>query len=359
MNPKDFMSKNSQTKIDLNEVSEKYSEVKTKYDTLGINLTQALELFLKENDIKVLSVSYRVKDKDSFVEKIDRKKYEKPFNEIEDICGIRIICYYQSDVDKIAEIISKEFEVLENQDKEELLKTDQFGYRSTHFIVKIKKGWLQAPNYRGLEDLKTEIQVRTVLMHAWAEIEHKLAYKKTAHIPKQFKRKLSRISAKLEEADEQFEELKKEITSYKEDVIEITKDESIEATNIDLNLDSLQAFLDAKFPDRTKDIKETANLIDEFLEFKIGLKELASSYERVKGFLPKFEKDSFANSTGTPNRWSQTGAARAVMDLTNQIYFMKRVGKHYMISKVDLKWRERVKRAEKKKQNDKARETQP
>jgi putative GTP pyrophosphokinase len=205
------MAKKSQTKINLNEVSEEYSKVRNKYDTLGTNLAQALELFLKENDLKVLSVTYRVKDKESFVEKIDRKNYEKPFDDIEDICGIRIICYYQSDVDKIAEIISKEFEVLENQDKEELLEADQFGYRSTHFIVKIKKEWLKAPNYRGLEDLKAEIQIRTVLMHAWAEIEHKLAYKKKSHIPDKFRRKLSRISAKLEEADEQFEELRKEI----------------------------------------------------------------------------------------------------------------------------------------------------
>ena len=314
------MSKKSQTKIDLNEVSETYSKVKTKYDTLGINLAQALELFLNENDIKVLSVSYRIKDKDSFVEKIDRKKYEKPFDEIEDICGIRIICYYQSDVDKIAEIISNEFEVLENQDKEELLEADQFGYRSTHFIVKIKKGWLQAPNYRGLEDLKAEIQIRTVLMHAWAEIEHKLAYKKASHVPKQFKRKLSRISAKLEEADEQFEELRNQINSYKEDIIEITKEETIKATKIDLNLDSLQAFLDTAFPDRRKSISLTTNLLDEYLAFGIGLNELKDSYERVKNYLPKIEIEEH----GEEKFWVQVGIARVMMDLANEKYRKKR-----------------------------------
>lgn len=343
------MSRSAQEKTEFTEVSETYDKVETKYDTLGTNLAQALELFLKDNGIKVLSVSYRVKDKTSFIEKIGRKNYEKPFDEIEDLCGLRIICYYQSDLEKIAGIIKREFEILESQDKEELLKADQFGYRSTHFIVKIKKNWLQAPNYRGLENLKAEIQVRTVLMHAWAEIEHKLAYKKDTHIPEQFRRKFSRISAKLEEADEQFEELRNEITNYKQDVVEIAKGESTVPQEIDLNLDSLQAFLDDTFPERAKNLKETTFLVDEFLRFNIGLKDLVSSYERVKDYLLRFEKES--NPANFSKAWSQTGIARAIMDLTNETYFKQRTGKHYLISKVDIKWREIIKKADARKKS--------
>lgn len=162
--------------MDLNEASQNFSRLESKYDKLGSNLVPAIELFLKENNIGFLSINYRLKDKTSFLEKIERKNYERPFEQIEDICGIRIICYYQSDVNMISDIIRKELDVLESQDKEDLLNSDQFGYRSTHFIVKIKSNWLEAPNYRGLENLKAEIQVRTILMHAWAEIEHKLAY---------------------------------------------------------------------------------------------------------------------------------------------------------------------------------------
>jgi putative GTP pyrophosphokinase len=193
-----FMKNRSHENFNIAEISDQYSKAKHNYEKLGVNLVQALELFLKERDINVLSINYRVKDDLSFVEKIDRKHYANPFDEIEDICGIRIICYYQSDVEKISEVLRQEFMVIENQDKETLLKADQFGYRSTHFIVKIKKEWNKAPNYRGLENLKAEIQIRTVLMHAWAEIEHKLVYKNANQVPSQFRRKLSRISAKLE-----------------------------------------------------------------------------------------------------------------------------------------------------------------
>ncbi len=162
-------------KIDKSLISERYKGFLSSYEKLGLNLTQALELILKENEISFLSITYRIKNIQSFIGKIERKSYENPFEEVEDICGLRIICYYQSDVEKIKEIVKRELIVLENENKEDKLKFDQFGYRSMHFIIQVPNQWLSTPNYRGLEKLKSELQVRTVLMHAWAEIEHKLA----------------------------------------------------------------------------------------------------------------------------------------------------------------------------------------
>jgi len=315
------MPTKSKNKSDLSEYSDKFSKDKGKYDALGSNLVQALEQFLREKDIKVLNVSSRTKDKDGFLEKIDRKNYEKPFDECEDLCGVRIICYYKSDEDKISEIITNEFEILETQDKEELLEADQFGYRSKHFIVKIKEDWLVAPNYRGLENLKAEIQVRTILMHAWAEIQHKLAYKKKEHIPKQFQREFSIIAAKLEDADGQFERLRKEIASYKEKVVEIAKSELKGIEHIELNLDSLQAFLDTNFTDRPKGSKPMTELIDEFLAFHIGMKEFISSYERVNNYLPQIEEDMREHSGQPDASWSQIGLARTIMVLTNDDFY--------------------------------------
>jgi putative GTP pyrophosphokinase len=249
------------------------------------------------------------------LEKIERKKYVDPFNQVEDICGIRIICYYQSDIQRINEIIQEEFEVLESQDKEELLEADQFGYRSIHFIVKINKNWLRAPNFRGLEHLKAEIQVRTVLMHAWAEIQHKLAYKKESHIPKQFKRKLHRISAKLEEADEQFEEVRKEVGEYKDDVVKVAEDSF--NIDIELNLDSLKAFLDRKFPDLFGSDSDTIHLLDELLNHNVSLRELSLSYDKVKPFLERIRKSIYGESD---RNWHQVGAMRRILDITNESY---------------------------------------
>lgn len=341
------MPRKSKSKPDLNEHSDKYSKLRGKYDALGGNLVQALEQFLREKDIKVLFVGYRVKDKDSFLEKIERKQYEQPFDECEDLCGVRIICYYQSDEDKITEIISNEFEVLQSQDKEELLEADQFGYRSKHFVVKIKNEWLIAPNYRGLENLKAEIQVRTVLMHAWAEIEHKLAYKKKEHIHEKFKRKLSRISAKLEEADEQFEELKNEVANYKEVVVEVIKSESKDIEDIELNLDSLQAFLDSIFPERSKSEETTSGLVDDFLKYNIGLKEFISSYERVKDYLPQIEEEYFRKSKD--RRWAQAGIARVIMSLTNNDFLEEHYSPLDFLIEQRKKWKKIIEENQTKK----------
>lgn len=332
------------SKINIKELSRIYDELIPSYEKLGINLKQAIELFLKEKRITYLSISDRIKEKSSFIEKVERKKYDVPFEEVEDICGIRIICYYQSDVDNVSMIIKKEFDIIESQSKEDLLKTDQFGYRSTHLIVKIKKEWLKAPNYRGLENLKAEIQIRTVLMHAWAEIEHKLAYKKESHIPKEYRRKLFRMSAKLEETDEQFEELKNKIEENQLSLIKKAKNQdNIFDKNLDLNLDNLQAFLDFAFPKRQKHIELTAGLLDELLEYDISMKDLITNYEKVNKHILKIEEEVFS-TLQLKSSWAQVGVIRHILDLTNDNYYNNR-GLFDETTGILEKWRQIIKNA--------------
>lgn len=290
------------------------------YDNLGKNTVQAISLLLDKNKIKYISVDYRIKTIESFLEKIERKSYEDPLNEMEDICGVRIICYYQSDIEKICEIISKEFLVHTSEDKEENLQPDQFGYRSHHFIASIKKEWAEVPNYRELINLKTEIQVRTILMHAWAEIEHNLAYKKQNHIPEKFKRKLFRISAKLEEADEQFEDLKKESVANQNDLIKKAKDKTLLFDNsTEVNIDTLQAFLDFLLPKRKKKIDSTASLLDEIIKYNFKYGDIKNAYEKLKGYLPELEKEAF-KSNSLYSKWAQVGVIRTILDIAYPEY---------------------------------------
>ena len=301
-----------------NRIKEKYIKMRGNYEKLCMNLEQALKILLDEEKISYLSVSGRVKDVDSFYEKISRKNYNNPFEQVEDICGLRIICYYKSDIDKICKIINREFEVLESQDKEELLNNDQFGYRSHHFIIKIKKDWLSIPNYRGLNDLKVEIQVRTNLMHTWAEIEHKLEYKKEEDIAKEFKRRFSFLSAKLEEADEQFEALKKDIIKYREDNIELLKIKSDEINNLELNVDNLQAFLDFNFPDRFRSVEATSEVLNELKLYGISISKLGEFYDKTKNTLPLMEDDE--NKSNEEIFWTQSGIVRSILALSLNNY---------------------------------------
>ncbi len=152
--------------------SDEYIETIPKYDQLGKVLNQDLEKLLEDENIDIFSVNYRIKDVKSYLDKIRRKPYDDLINDITDICGLRIICYYTSDLEKIYSLIENEYEVLEVVDKRELLEENKFGYLSRHYIVKLKKEWLKAPIYRNLDDLIAEVQVRTILEHTWSDISH-------------------------------------------------------------------------------------------------------------------------------------------------------------------------------------------
>lgn len=196
---------------------EQYNEISEGYSLLGENLLQDLRKLLKNATIDVINVSHRTKDFDKFLEKIRRKKYKDPLNEIEDICGLRIVCKYNSDLDKITSIICDEFIVLDYEDKSKSLSEDEIGYLSRHFIVKVKENWLDTPSYRGLGHLKAEIQLRTALMDAWAIISHELVYKNEEQIPLESKRQLNLLSAILENTDRQFDDVRIELENSKKE----------------------------------------------------------------------------------------------------------------------------------------------
>lgn len=319
-----------------NDLKKRYEDAISNYTKLGRNLSQVIEMFLEDHSIKFLKVYYRIKGTDSFIEKIDRKKFTKPFEEIQDICGIRIICYYKSDIPKICEIISNEFNVLTSQDKEELLEPDQFGYRSHHFIVKIKENWLSVPNYKGLDDLKAEVQIRTNLMHTWAEIEHELGYKKEDDIPKEFRREFSLLSASLETVDNQFERLKNDITAYREQ----NKIESAYKNNNELNLDTLQAFLDDYFPEREKSENYTSELVSELNALGISISDIIGLFEKSKHLLSDLEQDE-NRILERVFEWAQVGIVRAILTLTVDSY-LEKYEMPIEIKDLVLKYREKL-----------------
>lgn len=313
--------------------AKRFLELKPKYEKLGVNVKQALEALLQEKDIPYLSINYRVKEQNSFLEKIERKKYEQPFLETEDLCGIRIICYFQNDIDKIQNIINSEFKVTENQIKQELLNATEFGYRSTHLIAQVKKEWASTPAFRGIVDLKFEIQVRTILMHSWAEIEHKLAYKSESEIPKELRRQFSFISAALENADFQFEVIKNAIQDNNSKLISKAEEENKFDDSIELNLDNLQAFFDYAFKGRNKNIDQTRGILNEMITYNITFPQLINGHIEFKSILPRIEKDIisklsseqleiiFGKDKELPDiLWNQAGIARVIFALINQKY---------------------------------------
>jgi hypothetical protein len=125
-------------------------------------------------------------------------------------------------------------------------------------------------------------------MHAWAEIEHKLNYKSDAQVPIKFQRKLFRLSAKFEEADEQFEELRDGISEYRKGIITTAKEANKFDVSQELNRDSLIAFLNFHFPDIHNTEKHRIdNVFESMTKNDINFEELE---EIINKFSPHFKE---------------------------------------------------------------------
>ena len=127
---------------------------------------------------------------------------------VTDLLGIRVICIYESDILRVREIIKNNFLVIDVTDKSNALEThdNQFGYKGLHLDVKLSETRLQLPEYKSFRDLKFEIQVRSIVQDAWSEVDHKLKYKK--RIPGDLRRRIYRLAALFELADQEFESIR-------------------------------------------------------------------------------------------------------------------------------------------------------
>ncbi len=175
-------------------------------------------------------VQARAKTISSFAEKCIRKadKYNDPVNELTDLCGGRIICHTNTQVKRICNFIENEFEVdYENSiDTASRLNDEEFGYVSVHYIVSIEKDsilGIAVPDE--IKGLKAEIQVRTVLQHAWADIVHDLIYKTPIDVPVTYKREAARLAALLEKSDKSFEEMMNTLLDLKTRAVDYMCDE--------------------------------------------------------------------------------------------------------------------------------------
>ncbi|XUM21334.1 GTP pyrophosphokinase [Bradyrhizobium oligotrophicum S58] len=228
-----------------------------------------LENVLTRNRIDYLSVVGRTKDASSAEEKIRRKKYNQPQVELTDLSGIRIITFLETQVKAISEVIRSAFEVDEKNslDRSTSLGDDKIGYRSTHFVCSLganRKGLLE---YESLSELKFEIQVRTVLQHAWAELAHDRSFKLGTGLPTKIQRKLNLYSGMLELVDGAFDDIAREVDEYRAAIAQKTP---TQLTEIELNSLSIQKYLAELAEENDLNIPSVEipnDILDEFRAF--------------------------------------------------------------------------------------------
>jgi len=188
-------------------------------------------------------VTSRVKERKSLASKIDRipGKYSQ-LADITDVVGLRVITYFEDTVDDVAKIIEREFEVDQgsSDDKRQVSDPERFGYASLHYVVGVSAERVRLKEYKRFSGMKAEIQVRSVLQHAWAEIEHDLGYKIREAIPRDYIRGFARLASLLELADVEFVRLRDGLARYDEEVGQLIDEHP---QSVPLDQSSLQSYI--------------------------------------------------------------------------------------------------------------------
>ena len=257
-----------------------YSVSRGSYEDCLNYVENTVKNIIKSQSINVHEIVGRVKTIESLEGKVKRKNYSN-LAEITDLCGIRIITYFSDDVDKIAELISQEFEVdLENTiDKRKSEDPTKFGYVSLHYVVGLREENTSPTLYGRFKNIKLEIQIRTVMQHAWAEIEHDLGYKSKEDIPDQYRRQFSRLAGLIELADDNFLQLKNNINNYEQEIRE-----KLPTSKKELPIDSSTLMTYVTEDQNYIELLNTIKTSDVDIDFNINSSFLSTVVQRVKRF---------------------------------------------------------------------------
>ena len=154
------------------------------------------------------SVSGRVKSVSSILEKMQRKGIvpEEMEEQVEDIAGIRIICQFVEDIEKVADLIQKRSDIEIKSEKDYIRHMKDSGYRSYHLIV-----YYTVETMNGPKRIQVEIQIRTIAQDFWASLEHKIHYKFEGDAPESIKNELVECARMVSDLDARMLSLNEEI----------------------------------------------------------------------------------------------------------------------------------------------------
>lgn len=246
-------------------------------------------LVCHSGDITISKIEGRVKDKEECIKKFNTK-YRKILenkqeaysirNHISDLIGLRIVCLYEDDIEKIKEVLAKHFNIIDVTDKIAQMEQteDSFGYKGLHLDLKLGDERREMLEYKAFVNFNFEVQIRTIIQDSWSVLDHKIKYKKS--IPNKLKRRINTLAALFELADREFREIR---SSTEEEIRKAAEDDEIDEplTNSELGSKTaktihghglLTAFSFLKIANHFfKEFDADAHKVDEFTQEIISL----------------------------------------------------------------------------------------
>ena len=221
-----------------------YESYMPAYRRMAEVIPEKLQDFFAGAGLLVAGLEGRIKTQKSLSGKLQIKggKY-RDIMDVTDIVGFRIITFYIDDVDKVASVLERLFEIdwEHSIDKRKVHETDSFGYLSLHYICRIPEKLVSDPELPALNQIPFEVQIRTVLQHAWANMNHDTGYKSGVEIPLVYRRNMSRLAGMLELVDDEFSRIRRELSDYRRRVQKLVASGNLD--EVQLDGDSFRSYL--------------------------------------------------------------------------------------------------------------------
>ncbi len=181
-------------------------EVETKLKVLNAVFSEEY----KRNPFE--SIKSRLKSPESIYKKLERKGYpftiENIRNHVGDVAGLRVICSFPDDIYRLAELLTKQDDIILLKKKDYIMTPKPNGYRSLHLILSVPIFLADEKKY-----MKVEVQFRTIAMDFWASLEHQLKYKKDIDNTDEIEGQLKACADSIEALDYQMQEIRDRIDS--------------------------------------------------------------------------------------------------------------------------------------------------
>ena len=198
----------------LQQLHQRYQEFCTRYPNAAADFLGAIEDVLSDAGLTYDHVTTRVKEWRSLRSKSRKRRpdgtlmYPHPWQDIHDLIGVRVTTYHSTEIPRIIEALTEVFEVRRSVDKTAQTRVSgSFGYGSHHLILRVPPA-RATPVLQAYAGQEFEVQIRTVLQHAWAEFEHDIRYKRrgnTGKLAPEVDRAFTLAAGLIELADQQFD----------------------------------------------------------------------------------------------------------------------------------------------------------
>lgn len=211
-----------------------YQVERPQYEAYALSLEKVLKQAC-EHTCQGIVVQARAKSVSAFAEKCVRKldKHPDPVHQFTDLCGGRVITQTLEQMAAVKLFVEHNFDIIERDDKGLLLSEDKFGYRDMHYLVRLLPERAALIGFTpeeiaGIGGRIAELQVRTLVQHAWADILHDRMYKPPLRLSSEAKRTGALLAAIMEDGDRSFNRLAIEIDSMAANYTTYASKESVE-----------------------------------------------------------------------------------------------------------------------------------